>query len=115
MTCEGPVKASSESLTHAILYKLSNEINAVIHTHHRDLWNHLLHQLPTTSKNISYGTPKMVFEVKRLFDETDLSKSQIFVMAGHKDGIVAFGKNLNEAVERLLSLFHRHQKVETIK
>jgi L-ribulose-5-phosphate 4-epimerase len=36
--CIGPLQASSESLTHAALYDASAEIQAVIHVHHRDLW-----------------------------------------------------------------------------
>lgn len=33
IACEGPVKASSESLTHALIYECSNKSNAVVHIH----------------------------------------------------------------------------------
>ncbi len=105
VTCEGLVQASSESLTHAMLYQLSGDINTVIHTHHKAIWNQLLDQLPTAAKHITYGTPEMALEVKRLFRETDLKKTQVFVMAGHEDGIVAFGKDLDDATRRLFSIF----------
>ena len=91
------MKASSESLTHALIYECSAAANAVIHIHNLNLWNRLIHHVPTSSKNISYGTPGMANEVKRLFDETTLSKEKIIVMGGHREGIISFGKNLEEA------------------
>jgi ribulose-5-phosphate 4-epimerase/fuculose-1-phosphate aldolase len=96
LTCVGPLKASSESLTHALIYECS-PANAVIHIHNLNLWNKLIHQAPTTSENISYGTPEMAREIKRLFKETALSKEKIIVMGGHREGIISFGKDLEEA------------------
>ncbi len=105
--CQGPTQASSESLTHARLYQLSPEINAVIHGHHRALWKKLLNQVPTTSKDVPYGTPEMAREVKRLFEESALKENKIFVMAGHEEGIVAFGKDLAEAAAILSGYVHK--------
>jgi len=70
VTCVGPLKASSESLTHALIYEYSAASNAVIHIHDLNLWNRFIHHVPTSSENISYGTPEMANEIKRLFDET---------------------------------------------
>lgn len=97
ITCVGSLKASSESLTHALIYECSPETNAVIHIHNLDLWNRLFHQVPTSSENISYGTPEMANEIKRLFKETTLSAEKILVMGGHREGIISFGKHLDEA------------------
>ena len=97
VTCVGPLKASSESLTHALIYECSAAANAVIHVHNLNLWNRLIHHVPTSSENISYGTPELANEIKRLFDETALSKEQIIVMGGHREGIISFGKDLEEA------------------
>jgi len=97
VTCMGPVKASSESLTHALIYECSAATNAVIHIHNLDLWNRLLHHAPTSSENISYGTPEMANEIKRLFAETALRKEKIIVMGGHQEGIISFGRDLEEA------------------
>jgi ribulose-5-phosphate 4-epimerase/fuculose-1-phosphate aldolase len=102
LTCEGPVKASSESLTHAAVYESDNFANAVIHIHNKSLWEKLLNVLPATSPEIEYGTPAMAEEVKRLFKETDLIEKKIFVMAGHEEGIVSFGRNLEEAFKTIL-------------
>ena len=56
-----------------------------------------MHHVPTSSEAIPYGTPEMANEIKRLFDETTLSKEKIMVMGGHREGIVSFGKDLEEA------------------
>jgi ribulose-5-phosphate 4-epimerase/fuculose-1-phosphate aldolase len=97
VTCVGPLKASSESLTHALIYECFAATNAVIHVHNLELWNRLMHHVPTSNENISYGTPEMANEVKRLFDATALSVEKILVMGGHREGIVSFGKDLEEA------------------
>jgi len=102
VTCTGNLKASSESLTHALIYECSAATNAVIHIHNLALWNRLLHHAPTSSESISYGTPGMANEIKRLFDETALSREKIIVMGGHREGIISFGKDLDEAGRILL-------------
>jgi hypothetical protein len=39
----------------------------------------------------------MAYEIMRLFKANDVRSMKILVMAGHKGGIVSFGKNLEEA------------------
>ncbi|MEO0468926.1 MAG: class II aldolase/adducin family protein [Bacteroidota bacterium] len=104
LICRGPVKASSESLTHAGCYELSKRINAVIHIHNRPLWQWMCGRLPTTAEDVAYGTPEMAFEVKRLYEKTVLPQQGVFAMAGHQDGIVSFGESLSEAAKRLFDL-----------
>jgi ribulose-5-phosphate 4-epimerase/fuculose-1-phosphate aldolase len=99
----GPIIASSESLTHAMIYDYSADIHAVIHVHHLKLWEKLLKSLPSTAENIEYGTPEMAKEIVRLFDEQKLSHHKLFAMAGHNGGIVCFGKSLEEAGELLMN------------
>jgi len=102
LTTIGPVTASSESLTHAMIYECQKNINAVIHVHHLKLWKKILNTLPATNKNIEYGTTGMAREIVRLFKETNLLVHKIFSMAGHEEGIVSFGKDLNEAGQIIL-------------
>ncbi len=97
LTAAGPILASSESLTHAVIYEHDKNVNAVIHIHNMGLWKKLMNKMPTTNKNIEYGTPAMAKEIIRLFDETNLRTQKILVMSGHEEGVIAFGKNLNEA------------------
>jgi hypothetical protein len=75
----------------------------VIHVHQHNIWKKILHDVPTTSAEISYGTPAMGFEVSRLFKETDVAEVKLIAMAGHEDGIISFGKTLEEAGNILLS------------
>lgn len=100
--CEGEVKASSESLTHGAFYIFGYKINAVIHVHHKDLWNTLLGIVPTTPAHIKYGTPEMAFEIQRLITHYELSEKQILIMAGHEEGIFTFGESLQEAYHVLM-------------
>ncbi len=101
LRCEGAI-ASSESLTHSALYESATGIRAVIHCHAAKLWNQLLGRLPSTSAAVEYGTPEMAFEVKRLFAETDVREHQIFAMGGHVDGIIAFGRDVDDAFGALM-------------
>ena len=101
----GSIIASSESLTHAMIYEHASDVHAVIHVHHFKTWKKLLNTLPATAENIEYGTPEMANEITRLFNEQKLFQHKIFAMAGHNGGIVSFGKNLAQAAELLLNEF----------
>ncbi len=105
--CEGPVRASSESLTHAMIYEMSPAIGAVVHVHHRGLWQKLLHRIPTTAKNVPYGTPGMAGEMKRLCREEGLMEKRILAMAGHEEGVISFGEELDQAGELLLDFYKK--------
>jgi ribulose-5-phosphate 4-epimerase/fuculose-1-phosphate aldolase len=102
LTCMGPIKASSESLTHAVIYESSPETQAVIHIHNLNMWEKYIHKEPTTRSNVSYGTPEMAHEIKRLFKETDIALKKFIVMAGHEEGIIVFGSSLDEAGKVLI-------------
>jgi L-ribulose-5-phosphate 4-epimerase len=104
VVCEGPVQASSEALTHAAIYALDGAIRAVVHVHDAALWNEFIDRIPTTSRGISYGTPEMAQEFRRLYDETDFANVGVAVMGGHEEGIVSFGAGLDEAAQRILRL-----------
>ena len=94
---EGSTVPSSESLTHAAIYESDAKVGAVIHCHDSRSWAVILNQAPTTSKTVKYGTPEMAYVIMRLFRVTDLHSRKIFAMAGHKGGIVTFGRDLEEA------------------
>ncbi len=111
LTCTGPIKASSESLSHAIIYESSPETNAVIHVHHAALWKKLLDKVPTTNPNASFGTPEIANEIARLFKETNVEKERFLIMGGHPEGIIAFGNSLEEAGEILLEKFNTIQHI----
>ncbi len=107
LTCIGHVNASSESLTHAMIYECSPETNAVIHVHSGDLWKKLMNKVPTTSADAAYGTSEIADEIRRLFDNLEVQKEKIIIMGGHSDGIISFGKNPVEALEIILAHLSR--------
>jgi len=102
VSCRGPIRASSETLTHAGIYELDKAFLAVVHVHSRPLWERLRYAVPTTSDNVSYGTPEMAGEFRRLYLETDLEQRRIAVMGGHEAGLISLGESVAEATQRLL-------------
>lgn len=104
VVCVGPVQASSEAMTHAAIYELSADIGGIAHVHSAEMWNRLLDRIPTTAADVPYGTPEMAREFARLYRETDLPVTGVAAMAGHDDGIVAFGRDIDEATARVLAL-----------
>jgi L-ribulose-5-phosphate 4-epimerase len=100
--CKGSAAPSSESLTHAAVYASDAGAGAVIHCHDSKLWATALNQAPTTSKAAEYGTPELAYEIMQLFTRTDVQSRKIVVMAGHKGGVVTFGKDLEEAFAVLM-------------
>jgi L-ribulose-5-phosphate 4-epimerase len=104
LKCTGLTKASSESLSHAAIYESDDTIEAVIHIHSKKMWENYLNVIPTTSKDLSYGTPEMAYALKKISSETSLKKG-LLVMGGHEEGIIAYGANLDQAGKILLSYF----------
>ena len=102
--CRGPVQASSEALTHAAIYELDPAIGAVVHVHAPGMWQTLKGKLPTTDETIAYGTPEMARELQRLYRDTYLKAHGVAVMGGHPDGLIAFGRDIEQATKRVLDL-----------
>jgi ribulose-5-phosphate 4-epimerase/fuculose-1-phosphate aldolase len=107
VTCIGAIKASSESLTHGALYVANPEINAVVHVHHLQLWQNLLDRVPTTNPHCAYGTPEMAREIIELCQTHQCQQQPIIVMSGHEEGIITFGKDIDEAGNILLSYYQK--------
>lgn len=103
LRCEGAVVASSESLTHAVIYQAAPEAGAVIHCHDADLWSAVVGKMPTTSVAVEYGTPAMAREVQRLLGSPLARERRLFVMGGHPEGILVFGQSVTEALATLIS------------
>lgn len=102
---EGPIQASSESMTHCAIYEANSAIDCVLHIHNLQLWRKLIDQgHPSTPEEIPYGTPQMALEmaaiVKRLANPCSL-----LVMAGHEEGIVAYGPTIDLALDQIETVF----------
>jgi len=103
VVASGPIRPSSESLTHGMLYALDATIQVVLHVHSDVIWQ--AGGLPTTRPDVGYGTPQMAREVARLFMETEVQNRGLFMMGGHTDGIIAFGDNIQSTGHRLLECY----------
>ncbi|MBN1646809.1 MAG: class II aldolase/adducin family protein [Spirochaetales bacterium] len=94
---EGMIDASSESMSHWAIYSTLPETNAVIHIHSRPLFDFMLGgDFPETGSSIPYGTPEMAVAIAALVGKMQAAEG-IFVMAGHAEGIIAYGKDLHSA------------------
>lgn len=95
--CSGAIRASSESLSHAILYHADSRIGAVVHVHSAETWARLRDKVPTTNPSAEAGTVAMANEIERLVRSTDFGGPTVIVMGGHRDGLLSFGRNIAEA------------------
>ena len=109
VTSQGKHQPSSEALSHAMIYQVSSEINAVIHIHSKALWEFMKenNSLFTTAE---YGTAQMVEEIASLYRDKNPFDESIFVMRGHEDGVIAFGKTVKEAELTLYNMIQKYLK-----
>jgi len=101
LICRGLTAASSESMSHAVIYQTVPKANAVIHIHSSQLWKSYFDQLPTTDPSAAYGTPEMAFSIERLTEKIQ-SSSGVLIMGGHEDGLIAFSFSLHSAYEQII-------------
>jgi ribulose-5-phosphate 4-epimerase/fuculose-1-phosphate aldolase len=104
LTVVGSTCASSEAPTHWAVYQLDPRIQVVFHIHCPTLWAQLQQQpeITCTPPDIPYGTQAMVAAIQHLYPADPLSRN-CFVMAGHQDGIVSFGRTAAEAGQVLFA------------
>ncbi len=105
VTCAGEVHPSSESLTHATIYDQGAHLAAVLHVHSPEIWReHRRLRLPATPANVAYGTTAMAHTTAELFSAGRVLETAAFVMLGHEDGVVAFGRTVDDAGAVLMRL-----------
>lgn len=98
VVARGPIKPSSESLTHGAIYALDAGVGGAIHAHSPPIWRRAeALGIPLTDAAVPYGTPELADQIGRLFAETDVRQLGILAMGGHEDGIVTFGTTVAEA------------------
>ena len=103
--CTGCVRASSESMSHGAVYQADDRIRCVIHVHSRELFEFMMAgDFPKTPESIEYGTPELAEEVVRLVKSGGAANG-IFVIAGHQDGVVVYGADIESARHALLELY----------
>ena len=106
IVASGPVKPSSEALTHGALYHADQDIQYVFHVHNPEIWNAAPGMgLTITDKNIQYGTPEMAQEFQCIISVKSTQQKSIIVMGGHEDGIVSFGYTAEGAGSELINCY----------
>lgn len=100
VACEGPLRASSETLSHLALYEAAATIGGVVHVHDATGWTSLRGRVPTTDADVAYGTPAMARALGALAREAP--EGGVIVMGGHADGIIGYGSDPDDAAARLL-------------
>jgi hypothetical protein len=95
VTASGPVRPSSEALSHGVLYQADPSIDWVMHLHSPEIFavSRTLN-LPLTDPAAAYGSPLMATEIARL--RVFAGWPGLLVMGGHEDGILAFGGRAEE-------------------
>jgi len=108
IVAQGPARPSSESLTHAALYDADPAIGCIIHGHAPTIWQRRdALGLASTAADVAYGTPAMATEVARLYRESGLAGHGTLAMGGHQDGVLAFGRDPDEAGWEMVLLLRR--------
>lgn len=101
-------QASSEALSHAMIYQIDPAIQAVIHVHSAPLWQMMkaMHadQSGALATHAEYGTVAMAKEIAALYAHTDPFAHNALVMLGHEDGLMTFGTSAQDAERSLYRL-----------
>jgi len=100
----GACKPSSEAVTHACIYELDENINAVIHVHNEKLWRYMLEEDYVSTGNVEYGSLEMVKDIQSIYQDIDVLENRAFVMKGHFEGVFVFGKSIKEAIITLYQI-----------
>jgi len=105
---QGPVQASSESMTHGAIYRARHGVNCVIHIHSKKIYDSMIKDnYPSTPKNAAFGTPDIALAVEKCAETIGKDEGQI-VLAGHDEGIIAYGANIERALELIMELYIKY-------
>jgi ribulose-5-phosphate 4-epimerase/fuculose-1-phosphate aldolase len=105
----GPVQASSESMTHGAIYRANPAVRSVIHIHNKAIFEGMLSGgYPATPPTSAYGTPEMaqsIAECVKLAEKNSGKNAGVIVMAGHDEGVIAYGGSVEQALSLTLELY----------
>jgi ribulose-5-phosphate 4-epimerase/fuculose-1-phosphate aldolase len=104
----GLIQASSESMTHGAVYRACRNVNCVIHIHSKKIFDGMLRDnYPFTPKTIAFGTPEIALAIRKCVKRTGSDEGKI-VLAGHDEGIIAYGANIEMALHLILDLHNKY-------
>lgn len=113
---EGETPPSSEALTHASIYQSRIDIQSVIHVHCPEIWDNTKElNLPSTAKDIPYGTPEMAAEVRKLLQQPQVQEKKVCSMLGHKDGVFSFSNSMDSAAWSIINYYSKGIAFNAVK
>jgi len=108
----GPIRPSSEALTHAAIYDAFESIRYVFHVHSPDIWRQSQWlSLPSTAADIAYGTIDMALALKQLAGAS--GPEGIMAMLGHEDGVMSWGASAEKAGSHMVCALARAKSLPT--
>jgi hypothetical protein len=108
----GPVKPSSECMTHAAVYLASPQTTAIVHVHSAVIWHHYAElQLAATPADVEYGTPAMADAVRDCVLSLKDDQQGCITMLGHEDGVICFAASVESASKNCIGLLQQAQQL----
>lgn len=102
----GQINASSESMSHGVIYETLPEVNCVIHIHNKQIFEFMLkNNYSKTPKNIEYGTVKFAQAIKVLIASL-APKYGLFVTEGHEEGVFVYGDSIQVAMDQVRQIYN---------
>ncbi|MDR0554319.1 MAG: S-methyl-5-thioribose-1-phosphate isomerase [Treponema sp.] len=104
----GPVKASSESMTHGAIYRAAPAVRCVIHVHSRPIFDGMLRdRYPATPAEVEYGTPEMAAAVEACV-RAGGADAGVIVLTGHDEGVLSYGPSVGAALKLIEALYDKY-------
>jgi hypothetical protein len=101
--CRGPVKASSESMSHGAVYRACPAAACVVHVHSPRLFGRMLAgNSNRTPADAQFGTPALAGAIEALVAQLAHANG-VFALAGHEEGVIAYGRTVREAMDVLFA------------
>jgi len=105
---KGPVKASSESMTHGAVYQSCSAANCVIHIHSKNIFKGMIKDgCPATPEKAAYGTPELALAIKDCVRQLNSSEGSI-VLSGHDEGILAYSPSAERTFMLITELYNKY-------
>jgi len=103
----GPVKPSSETMTHGVIYQSCPNANCVIHIHSRQIFDGMIKdKYPATPETAAYGTPEIALAIGKLVNHHD---EGCIVLAGHDEGVIVYGATVEKALSLTEELYNKYR------
>ena len=106
----GPVKPSSETMTHGVIYRSCPNANCVIHIHSRAIFDGMLRdKYPTSPETAAYGTPDIARAIGKLVRHDSKKNEGQIVLAGHDEGVIVYAATVEKALSLIEELYGKYQ------